>query len=213
MIKRIEKILDLIPKTNTFADIGCDHGYVTKFLIESGKCERAIVSDISPKCLKKAEILLKKEIEKGIVKSVVSDGFANVTKADTALIAGLGGEEIIKILSVDNLPNTLILQPMKNCEKIREFVVKIGYKIEKDYIFYAEKKYYNLMLITRGKDELTKEEILFGRTNINEKPQDFISYVNEEIVKFKERLNAPNLSEENRKILTEKIKGLSKYAN
>ena len=55
MTSRLEKIFSVIPKCETFADIGCDHGYLAKAVLDSGKCKSAVISDISQKCLEKAK--------------------------------------------------------------------------------------------------------------------------------------------------------------
>ena len=207
MKNRIDEIFSIIPKSEIFADIGCDHGYIAKKMLDSGKCKKAIVSDISEKCLNKASVLLKNEIETKRAEAIVSDGFDDLPIVDTALIAGMGGEEIIKILlnakNAQKLPETLILQPMKNAEKVRKVIVDLQYKIEKDYLFYVKDKYYILILVKRGQDSLTEDEIEFGRTNINEPSQDFLRYIKEEIAKFSGFGNG--------KEVIEKIARLKKY--
>ena len=207
MKNRIDEIFSIIPKSEIFADIGCDHGYIAKKMLDSGKCKKAVVSDISEKCLNKASELLKNEIETKKVEAIVSDGFEALPIVDTALIAGMGGEEIIKILlnakNAKKLPETLILQPMKNAEKVRKAIVDLQYKIEKDYLFYVKDKYYILILVKRGQDSLTEDEIEFGRTNINELSQDFLRYIKEEIAKFSGFGNG--------KEVIEKIARLKKY--
>ena len=115
MKKRLEEIFALLPECETFADVGCDHGYVAKQMLESGKCKKVIISDVSKKCLDKAIALLSNEIEEGRAEAVVSDGFEKVKECDLALIAGMGGEEIVGILKrAKTLPLKLVLQPMKN---------------------------------------------------------------------------------------------------
>ena len=207
MKNRIDEIFSIIPKSEIFADIGCDHGYIAKKMLDSGKCKKAIVSDISEKCLNKASELLKNETETKRAEAIVSDGFDALPIVDTALIAGMGGEEIIKILlnakNAQKLPETLILQPMKNAEKVRKAIVDLQYKIEKDYLFYVKDKYYILILVKRGQDSLTEDEIEFGRTNINEPSQDFLRYIKEEIAKFSGFGNG--------KEVIEKIARLKKY--
>ena len=207
MKNRIDEIFSIIPKSEIFADIGCDHGYIAKKMLDSCKCKKAIVSDISEKCLNKASVLLKNEIETKRAEAIVSDGFDALPIVDTALIAGMGGEEIIKILlnakNAQKLPETLILQPMKNAEKVRKAIVDLQYKIEKDYLFYVKDKYYILILVKRGQDSLTEDEIEFGRTNINEPSQDFLRYIKEEIAKFSGFGNG--------KEVIEKIARLKKY--
>ena len=58
MTNRLNQIFSVLPSCEVFADIGCDHGYVAKAMLDSGKCKKVIVSDISEKCLFKATTLL-----------------------------------------------------------------------------------------------------------------------------------------------------------
>lgn len=216
MKERIKEIAEAVPYCKTFADIGCDHGYVTQSVLAAEKCERAYISDISEKCLAKAEFLLEKYIKKGKVLAVVSDGFKNLPICDVAVIAGMGGEEITGIISAENrerLPETLILQPMKNADKVRICCVEKGYKIEKDYLFYDKNKYYFLITATKGEDFLSEEEIEFGRTNILEKSDDFIRYVKEEIAKLLPVAESFGIKENEKNNIYEKIKRLKKYVD
>lgn len=216
MKERIKEIAEAVPRCKTFADIGCDHGYVTQCVLSFDKCETAYISDISEKCLAKAEALLEKHIKQGRVRSIVSDGFENLPKCDVAVIAGMGGEEIVGIISAANrekLPETLILQPMKNADRVRLRCVKCGYKIEKDYLFYDKNKYYFLITATKGEDCLSEEEIEFGRTNVVEKSDDFIRYVKEESDKLSVFAEAQGIKEQEKKIIYEKIKRLKKYVD
>ncbi len=215
MTDRLNKIFAVLPVCDTFADIGCDHGYLAMAMLKGGKCRRVIISDISAKCLKKAEDLLAKHIENGDAESAVSDGFDNINKCDLALIAGMGGEEIIDILTrakaQDKLPNKLLLQPMKNCDKVRLCALDLGYKIVYDKVFTSAKKFYNLILIERGNDYLTQEEIEFGRDNIRLKHQDFIDMLSDNLKKLNAILQSENLSEEVKCSVLKKIENIKKY--
>lgn len=187
---RIDALIREVGKCEVFADIGCDHGYAAQRMLETGACERVIVSDVSEKCLKKAETLLSPYIAEGKAAAVASDGFESVPRCDVALIAGMGGEEIIGIIkrAVEGgkaLPQRLVLQPMKNPDKVRRCVVENGYKIVRDYLFYVKDKYYIVINCERGADELTSEEAEFGRTNVKERSADFTRFINEELAKFK----------------------------
>lgn len=212
MTERLEKIYSVIPKKKVFADIGCDHGYIAKKMLDTNKCERAIVSDISEKCLKKAQTLLADYIEKGIVESVVSDGFEKLPKVDVALIAGMGGEEICSILTKESeLPKVLVLQPMKNPEKVRMLAIKKGYRIEKDSVFKSANKFYDLLVLIKGKDQLTEEEIEFGRDNLKGDNPDFKEKLLIDIGKIVEYLKAENISEKTKENLILKLEKYRKY--
>ncbi len=211
MTERINKIIELLPKSTTLADIGCDHGYVSLGALKSGKAKEVIFSDISKECLKKAQELLKDYVDSGVAFGVVSDGFKNLPPVDTAVIAGMGGEEIIKIISsVKILPDNFVLQPMKNVDKVRVCAVKLGYKILFDRVFFFDKKYYDYVVLTKGEDELTEDEITFGRTNIETKNEDFLSKLNEQ-KKLLENILKENLSEGEKENKRELLKRIEKY--
>lgn len=211
MKDRIEEIVNAIPVSDVFADVGCDHGYVSKEMLKRGKCRFAVASDVSEKCLGKAKKLLFREIEEGRATCILSDGFDDLPKVDTALIAGMGGEEIVSILKrAKCLPENLVLQPMKNCDKTRAFAVSIGYRIEKDYVFESDGKFYNLIVLEKGEDELTAEEIEFGRTNIKNPTEDFKKMLLKEAEKL--TVYAENSPEDKKKELLKKANRLNKYA-
>ncbi len=209
---RFEEILSVIPKSEVFADIGCDHGYMAKAVLDSGKCKKAIVADVSALCLQKAQALLAEYAAEGRVESYVADGFDGLPPVDCALIAGMGGEEIIAILKkAQNLPESLVLQPMKNSPKVRETVVALGYRIVKDWTFVDGKKYYDLMHFERGEDVLTEDEKEFGRTNVIERPQGFKSYLTFKIAELERIAESPAVSEVARAGLYSRIERMKKY--
>ncbi len=127
---RIEELCALIEPCESFADVGCDHGYVARHVLNSGKCDNVLITDISAKCLAKAEKLLAKHIEAGKCRAVCCDGLKGVpTDTEQVLIAGMGGDEIIQILSEGFVPEKFILQPMKNADKLRKFLLGKGCKL------------------------------------------------------------------------------------
>ena len=127
MTERLAYICRHIPRARVFADIGCDHGYCTQYVLERGLCERAYVSDVSAECLEKAKTLLQNEIAAGRCIPVCADGLEGIPEAaDCVLCAGLGGEEMVRILSLRPLPEHFVLQPMKNTEKVRRFQAEFG---------------------------------------------------------------------------------------
>ena len=123
----------------------------------------------------------------------------------------MGGEEIISIISsASRLPNSLVLQPMKNSEKVRENLVKLGFRIERDYTFIADEKFYDLILAIKGKDCLTEDEILFGRTNLKEKPSAFIEKINKRKKAVLGFIENPQISKENKESFLMELERLRK---
>ena len=75
-MNRITELYSRLRPCRLFADIGCDHGFVAELAVKNGIAEKVYISDISAKCLAKAEKLLAVHIRTGTVESYVSDGFA-----------------------------------------------------------------------------------------------------------------------------------------
>ncbi len=212
MTDRLNKIYNLLPTCDVFADIGCDHGYITQAMLFGGKCQKAIIADVSEKCLDKAKQLLEEFIACGRVNAVVSNGFEKVVGCDLALIAGMGGEEIVSIMkNAKNLPPNLVLQPMKNCDKVRVFAVQKGYKIVKDLVFKSANKFYDLIVLKKGEDKLTSEEIEFGRDNIVNPTEDFKQMIAVKIQRLKGYLQGKNLSTSAKEEMQKSIEKLEKY--
>ncbi len=179
---RIEAVCSFLSKARVFADIGCDHGYCTAYMLDNGLCERAYISDISKKSLQKAETLLAPYIQEGRCVPVVADGFKGLKEpCDLVLIAGMGGEVILRILS-DGLPERFVLQPMHNADKVRKFLSgRVAFL--KDETFRVGRKYYDILVLGRGTEALSPLEIRFGKGNVNSPSEDFIRLARSEAKK------------------------------
>ncbi len=177
--KRIKQLCHELEECESFADVGCDHGYCTKYMIDNCLCKRAVISDISAECLKKAETLLKADMIEGVVISVCCNGLEKISP-DTSLvlIAGMGGKEIIQILQNSFIPKKFVFQPMKNSEELRRFLVESGCKITADYTF-RDGKFYDVIKGENegGNEAYTDDEYEFGRDNLREKRKDFIAQI------------------------------------
>jgi tRNA A22 N-methylase len=177
---RQQKIVEIVPKVATAMDVGCDHGLVGASLLESGVAEKVIFSDISRPSLDKAKRLIL-DLGLGNAEFICQDGLRDA-QCDCAIIAGMGGKEMVKILSdAVALPQFLVLQPMKNVVEVREYLCS-QYYIERDYVF-RDKKFYNLILARRGSDSLDELQLELGKTNMSEPSADFAAYVHLEIIK------------------------------
>ena len=219
--KRIETLCSLLEKTKTFADVGCDHGYCSEYMLKSGLCEKAILSDISKGSLAKAEALLAEYIQDGRAVSVLGDGFLGVP-ADTeeVLIAGMGGSEIVSILSDKKygfMPKRFVFQPMHDAEKLRRYLIENGGDIERDFTF-EDGKFYDVIVGGKLKDGeqvrvYSDAEYEFGKENLEKMPTAFVKRM-EKLVKNTEKyLRDPNLQESSRQDLEEKKKRLQGVLN
>ncbi len=217
--KRIDTLCSLLCKTDVFADVGCDHGYCSEYMLKNGLCDKAILSDISKGSLAKAEALLAPYIRAGKATSVLGDGFYGVGKeVGLVLIAGMGGCEIVSILSDEKygfMPKKFVFQPMHDSEKLRRYILENGGYIEKDYTF-EDGKFYEVIcggnIEERGqvRDErpYTDAEYEFGRDNLKDMPEAFQKRLRKLVAGMERYLREPSLQEESRKNLLEKKKRL-----
>lgn len=181
MTLRQKRIVQALPESEELFDVGCDHGKIGVSAIEQGKAARVVFTDLSAPSLEKARSLAQKKGLSDKCEFLVGDGFCGRT-ARIAVIAGLGGLEISRILTRANrLPEKLLLQPMRNIPELRCFLQKY-YFIVSDEIFY-DGKYYCLISADRGSDSLTENEIKYGKTNLRQKSVDFHKFLFEETAK------------------------------
>ena len=194
---RLEAVVDLCPKAKVIADIGCDHGLVTAELVLQDKSEEVIAIEKSAQCLNKAVFLADTINILQFVSFRQGDGFEPTTKHDkikAAIIAGMGGDEIIKIL--ENKPKKLydfVLQPMKDASKLREYLVLHGFKILVDKLVKEENRFYDVIRVTKGKDKLSELELIFGKTNFTDNYEVFYDYLltrQKQLADFKAQVGA-----------------------
>lgn len=190
---RLEAIVKLVDEYKTVADIGCDHGYVTAELILSNRCEKVVATDISRNSLYKAIRFCDSLNINNYVSFREGDGFSVIYKQDKvkqAIIAGMGGMEIINILENKKFKlKNFILQPMRDVVKLREYLISNKYKILNDFIVYDEGVFYNIIKVTKGRTKLRPLEIYFGKDNFEYNKEVFKQYLNNEKNKLNELEN------------------------
>lgn len=214
--KRIDTLCSLLQAAESFADVGCDHGYCSEYMLKNGLCKRAILSDISKGSLQKAERLLEEYIREGRATAVLGNGFYGVpADTDEVLIAGMGGSEIVGILSDAKygfMPTQFVFQPMHDGEKLRRYIIEHGGVIERDFTF-EDGKFYDVICGYRATSEgqvceYTENEYIFGKENLQTMPTAFVRKI-EKLRKNTQRyLSNPTLSADSRAALEEKLQRL-----
>ena len=96
--ERLKEIASMVTTGNTVADIGTDHGYVPVYLCKNNISNHIIAMDINEGPLKIARQNIKRAELEDKVDIRQSAGFENIKpgEADTAIIAGMGGELIVR---------------------------------------------------------------------------------------------------------------------
>ena len=146
--KRLCKLAELVPECEVFADIGCDHGILSEYIISSGKAKKVLASDISENSLAKAKERCKKNTG-----FFLGSGFEPLPQTpDAAVIAGMGGDEIAKIILSPKARCRLVMQPMRDSAPLYKALTENGFYIEKVCAVEDEGRIYEIISALQGKD-------------------------------------------------------------
>lgn len=150
---RLGSAAELVRQGAVFADIGTDHAHLPIFLLESGRIERAVCSDINAGPLASAERNIAEHGLSDRVELVLTDGVSGLGGKGITdyAVCGMGGEMIADIVSVAPELRTpdvrLILQPMTRQEVLRSALYSSGFEIISERYSTALGKYYVCMLV------------------------------------------------------------------
>ena len=158
MNSKLEAIASLVT-TESVIDVGCDHGYLDIYLTKKGiKC---LATDISSNAIKSAINNFKKNNLN--IDYIVTDGLNNIDikNTDTIIIAGMGTDTIIKILN-KNITNDLIISSNNHLERLRRYIVSIGYYIDKEIFIIDNNKPYVIIKFKYGFKDYSDYDYILG---------------------------------------------------
>ena len=136
---RLALCAKLVREGSTLCDVGTDHAYLPIYLLKSGKILCAIASDINSGPLAAAEKNAEKYGAEGNLTLRLSDGLREIgeQEADDIVIAGMGGELILRIVSdtpwLQDSKKRLILQPMSSMEELRIGLRDLGFAVLEEH--------------------------------------------------------------------------------
>lgn len=149
--KRLNTIISLISKGERIADIGSDHGKIAVLAVKKTDMT-VIATDISEKSLEKAQILADENQVFENISFRVGDGLNIIEKneVDTVIIAGMGGNEIINILTKSKFEySKYILVPHQHSVKLRAYLIENGYNFMRDFIIKSDDKFYQFIVVDK----------------------------------------------------------------
>lgn len=145
LTKRLAACAAQVTPAGVVCDVGTDHAYLPAELLQSGRCTRAVATDIHAGPLEAAKRTL---TEAGVLEQAelfLCDGLEQVQPAGITdvVIAGMGGETIVHIL--ENCPWRrqvhLILQPMTKIPVLRLWLAQQGFSWSEQVVQEGEKFY------------------------------------------------------------------------
>lgn len=187
---RLSALLRHLDFCDITADVGCDHGKLSLFVLKEGISKHVVCTDISAKCLQKTQNLLNKANLSQCATFIECDGLSGAKniKIDQIVIAGMGGLNITHILTElpQDMQNAkLVLQPMNNITQVRMALNKLGKKIIRDEIVFDKNKYYHIIVAISGKQKLTLNQIRCGAITEDYRSADYQRWLNYKINKVR----------------------------
>ena len=158
--KRMLAIANLVDNSKVLADVGCDHAYISINLLENGKAERIIASDLREGPLNIAKDNIKLEGFEERIETRLCAGLCGYEagEVDTILISGMGGMLVKEILSesidVVKRADTLILEPQSDLRVVRAYLKDIGFEIIDEDMLNEGGKYYQIIKAVKSKERM-----------------------------------------------------------
>lgn len=185
---RMQALTDMVSKHSVVCDVGCDHGFVSIYLVQQGIAPKVYAMDVGKGPLERAKEHIKEYELEAYIETRLSDGLnaLQVGEADCMICAGMGGKLMMRILKEGSekarAMKELILQPQSEIALFRAFLRKEGYKVVRENMIYEDGKYYPMMKVVpeNKNEELVPEYVLwdkFGELLLKEKHPVLCQYL------------------------------------
>ncbi len=153
---RLQSLADMVTPGNRVCDVGCDHGYLSVYLVQKGISPHVIAMDVRKGPLSRCLEHVKEYGLTEYIECRLSDGLEALKpgEADTAVCAGMGGRLMQQILTKEEekafLLKELILQPQSEWMTFRIFLRSRGYRTVEENMIEEEGKFYPMMRVVHG---------------------------------------------------------------
>ena len=188
--KRIEAISQLIDNDESVIDIGCDHGFLAKMLRTKGNNKLIICSDNKIGPLNNARNNL---IGYDNINFELTDGVDNIdTVCDVCVLAGMGHNTVISI--IENNENyfrnckKIIIQVNSVVAQMRQYLSNHKFQIIDECMVY-DYKYYQIMVVKTGQQQLNELQIEFGPVLLEKKGEVFLQCYQKQLNHFQSLLS------------------------
>ncbi|MCH5281363.1 MAG: SAM-dependent methyltransferase [Lachnospiraceae bacterium] len=195
---RLQAVADAVSAGKKPADIGCDHGYVSLYLVREKRCAKVIAMDLRKGPLERAGANIERYGLSDYIETRLSDGMEALKEgeADALILSGMGGRLCIRILQTGfsrlGKEFELVLQPQSDIELVREFLRQQEFEIADENMVIDEGKFYTVIKACPArsfkKDGSEPEkapygqvvEDYFGPILLRKRPAVFLSFLERE---------------------------------
>lgn len=185
---RLEMIARYIPAGESVVDIGTDHAYLPIYVIQSGRCERAVAADVRPGPLTIARSHVERMGLTDRIELRLSDGLDSFVPQELSCVvmAGMGGYLIAELLNRAyesgklTRYKRLILQPQSEVFRVRQTVHRIGGRICEERMVEDRGKVYTIIVVQPGTEVYEAHEYEYGRKLFEARDPVFYQVLKEE---------------------------------
>ena len=149
--ERLQMLAEMVTMGNSVADVGCDHGFLSIYLVQKGISPHVLAMDVRKGPLAAAQEHIESHGLNTYIETRLSDGMEKLEfgEAETLVCAGMGGRLMERILRTHmekaRSMRELILQPQSELKEFRAFLRREGFRILAEDAVYEEGKYYFAM--------------------------------------------------------------------
>jgi len=165
--KRLKETAQYAHGLNSIADIGSDHSYLAKYLLDKNIISYTLCVEAVLGPYNKSRANLNEYICSGKADVILSCGIDDVSPEiiDGIVIAGMGGNLILEILSKHKEKikkfKRLILQPQNAQADVRKFLHNSGFEIIGESVVYEKNKFYEIICAETADKVSVREEIFY----------------------------------------------------
>lgn len=171
--KRLQLLADLIneyKQGDVLADIGCDHAYLSCYLIEHNIVSQVYACDVARGPYESSISTIQQHHLENHIQALLGDGIDPILdkEVDMIAIAGMGSYLITEILEKNfsylNKIKTLFLQPNANTDHLRKYLFEHHFMIIDEKLVKDGHHIYDMMVVQKMKEPITYDEydIEFG---------------------------------------------------
>lgn len=196
--KRLATVVSFVRPGSRVADVGTDHGYVPIWLLVHGVAEHAVAMDVRPGPLERAKEHRRRYKLEEKMEIRLSDGLKELQEgeADTVIIAGMGGELMLRILAggahMWSSVTDWILSPQSEWDVFRHGLETTGFAIGREIMLWEDGKYYVVLQASRGVMQYPREiDYRYGYHLLRQKSpvlRDYLNREKQQLLAIQERL-------------------------
>ena len=187
---RLKAAADMSVDAQNIIDVGCDHGYLSAYMLMEKNAHYVYACDINQGPLDNAAKTASLYGLSDNIEFRLCDGLVPFCgdECDTVFICGMGGELIADILAraqwTRDGKHTMILQPMTRAEKLREFLAENGYCIDVEKAVEDDGRIYSVMRVIGSSGDCgSNNRFLFSDNFV--KDEAFYKYIMKLLDKYR----------------------------